>query len=575
MTGKAVTKSKSKKSKKSPRQAVKRPDPRLILVTQALNRGDLVGAGRGYAALLKAYPGNAVFWGQFGQLADRRGDQASAFQATQKALLINPQSLTATVNLSSFAKPYLPTGTLLSLARWGQIVAPRLAHGYFNHASALDFIADQLASAIPDYRRAVLLNPQHIKSMINLQRQNLTTKPHATLPFIAFGATLLAPEMPEAWEGFGVALKQADALHAAATAYRRAAILAPGRATGWFNFGNLMQARSSDEKAISFYRRSLSIQPEVAACHWNLALCQLLTEDFDNGWQSYRWRWKWADFSSSPPPTDFPSWQGENLRGRRLLVFSEQGLGDSIQFARYLTTLEAMGAKILFQCPQVLHRLFRHAGLNAELVTADDAITRCDFQVALMSLPQLLPNAGAKPLSLTLPTAQKQPPVGGDATLNVGLIWAGNPDHHRDHERSISLSRLAPLLAVPRTAFFALQHGPAGAQVDALGWRQQMPDYGDTADFYDAATNIQAMDVVISIDSALAHLAASLGKPTWIMVSDPPDWRWHRGSNGSRWYPTVRLFRQTERNNWDNVIEDLTDALTAQAIKLGAKDPHS
>ena len=101
-----------------------------------------------------------------------------------------------------------------------------------------------------------------------------------------------------------------------------------------------------------------------------------------------------------------------------------------------------------------------------------------------------------------------------------------------------------------------------------------MPDYGDTADFYDAATNIQAMDVVISIDSALAHLAASLGKPTWIMVSDPPDWRWHRGSNGSRWYPTVRLFRQTERNNWDNVIEDLTDALTAQAIKLGAKDLH-
>ncbi|MEK9594318.1 MAG: hypothetical protein VW057_00025 [Rhodospirillaceae bacterium] len=544
------------------------------MVTQALNRGDLVGAGRGYAALLKSYPGNAVFWEQFGQLADRRGDQENAFQATQKALLINPQSVTTTVNLSSFAKPYLLTGTLLSLARWGQIVAPQLAHGYFNHASALDFIADQLASAIPDYRRAVLLNPQHIKSMINLQRQNLTTQPRATVPFIAFGTTLLAPKMPEAWEGFGVALKQADALHAAETAYRRAVILAPGRATGWFNFGSLMQALSSDEKAISFYRRSLSIQPEAAACHWNLALCQLLTEDFDNGWQSYHWRWKWADFSSSPPPTNFPSWQGENLRGRRLLVFSEQGLGDSIQFARYLTTLEAMGAKILFQCPQVLHRLFRHAGLDAELISADDVIARCDFQVALMSLPQLLPNAGAKPLSLTLPTAQKQPPVGGDATLNVGLIWAGNPNHHRDHERSISLSRLAPLLAVPRTAFFALQHGPAGTQVDALGWRQQIPDYGDTTDFFDAATNIQAMDVVISIDSALAHLAASLGKPTWIMVSDPPDWRWHRGSNGSRWYPTVRLFRQIERNNWDNVIEDLTDALTAQAIKLGAKDPH-
>lgn len=579
VTGKAVAKNASKRLRKPRPQknrqnpvtrALTQPDPRLVTVARAIDRDDMETAYAGFIDLLKAYPNNAVFWEQYGQVQNRRGNPDETFLATQRAVLINPKAIGATVNLSDFGKGYLSNPRLLALTHWGQNLAPHLPHNYFNRANYSESVSHQADRAFSDFQRALVLDPRHAKAMYNLQRNAPPAQLRAAMVVIARAATIIAPLASDYWEALGVALKRADRLNMAENAYHRAVILAPGQASIWYNFSNLMQTLSRDWTAIRFSQRAIAIASDRAVYHWNLSLLQLLVGDFENGWKSYAWRWRWSKFNTKLPESTVPQWQGEDLRGRHLLVFSEQGIGDIIQFTRYLPVLEQTGAKITFRCPAELHRLFQHTDLKVTLIAAPASVENCDFIVPLLNLPALFPKDGESPLKITLPKTVPPPPSDDSGDLRVGLVWAGNPDHWRDHERSINLGKLAPLLKVPGVRFYALQHGAEGRQVDDLGWRQKITDYGNTKDLFETAENIEKMDLVITIDSAVAHLAATLGKPTWIMITDPPDWRWHRGTNSSRWYPSVTLFRQTKRNNWDDVIDALTKALARQVTNPNA-----
>ncbi|MGB1005640.1 MAG: tetratricopeptide repeat protein [Thalassobaculaceae bacterium] len=535
------------------------------VVAAAIARGDLSAAGGHLRAFLNRQPGHPALWEKLGVVELNRGQMAAARTAMRRTLLLHPTAAVAAINLFTLSDGAVSPANLLAILRRARCTVPGQPHVQYNHGKFRDLELGETMAAENDYRRTLLLAPAHPRALINIHRPLSKGEQWATSLLLARVAVRLMPGEPLAHQALAVALKGSDRLIEAKRAYQRSAALAPSPADIWYNFGNLAQTRGRDQRAIHLYRRAVMILPANASYHWNLALAQLLIGDFANGWASYEWRWRWTDFPSSPLPKVAPRWQGQMIAGRRLLVVSEQGLGDALQFVRYLAPLRAAGMHVGLICAAPIRRLFAAADIADEIFTQEASLPPFDWEIGLLSLPALLPDHGARPvdLSAAVPTPAPRRP----GPLRVGLAWAGNPAHRRDAERSLSLDQLAPVLAVPDTAFIAIQHGPARAEIKRLGLRDRVDDWGDTVDLLAAAENIVDLDLVITIDSALAHLAASLGVPTWLLISEPPDWRWHRDSVDSRWYPSVRLYRQPSRKQWALAIKAVADDLFAIRLK--------
>jgi len=289
---------------------------------------------------------------------------------------------------------------------------------------------------------------------------------------------------------------------------------------------------------------------------------------FEAGWREYEWRWRLPG-AIPPRHQTLPAWQGEPANGRTLLVWWEQGFGDTVQFVRYLPMLVRQGWRVVLEVHPAQFRLFSPQE-GVVIVAQGDPLPECDVQCALLSLPFL---CGTRPETIPWdsPYLQADPaatavwrarlPEGG---VRVGLVWQGSPDHKDDRNRSIPLTCFAPLAAVPGGHLLSLQKNygldqlaglPEGMSVQTLG-----PDY-DRGQFRETAAVIMALDLVIAVDTSVAHLAGALGRPVWLALPVVPDWRWGLGREESPWYPTMRLFRQTERGRWDDVFARMADAL--------------
>jgi Flp pilus assembly protein TadD len=295
---------------------------------------------------------------------------------------------------------------------------------------------------------------------------------------------------------------------------------------------------------------------------------RLLAGRYIEGWADYEQRWEWKGFPGTRPNIDAPTWRGQDLTGRHLLVFVEQGLGDVIQFARYLPLLIERGAKVTLLASANLVRLLR--GLNApvEVVVALKTQDAFDFQCALMSLPHWF-NTELSSIPSKVPylsvdkslAARWVARLATDDRPKVGIVWSGNPVHKSDHNRSIALSALLPLLETGAT-FVSLQKDIRAPDHAVLKQRSDILDFsGELSDLADTAAVILQLDLVISVDTSAAHLAGALGKPVWVLLPFRPDWRWLIDRDDSPWYPTARLFRQTESREWARVIDRVRDAL--------------
>jgi hypothetical protein len=285
-----------------------------------------------------------------------------------------------------------------------------------------------------------------------------------------------------------------------------------------------------------------------------------LTGCFDEGWREYEWRWKRP---GTPVRPDGPIWNGEPLTGRTILITAEQGLGDAIQFARYLPLLKQRGARVLFECPASLAPLVSGLLDESEIALPGSERPGFDTHCGLLSLPQFLGIApGDSPYLSVDPERVKKwrrrlLPVGN---MRVGLVWAGNPKNPRDRLRSISPERLEPLRDTPGVALFSLQKGASEK------WLTQLdePDHR----LMDAAAMIMNLDLVITVDTMIAHLAGAFGRPVWILLSRIPDWRWQLGREDTPWYRSARLFRQTSPGDWSAVIRRVQENLASEAAKF-------
>lgn len=371
------------------------------------------------------------------------------------------------------------------------------------------------------------------------------------------------------WVGVATAARRADDQPAAISALRCALTLESDRAETWSTLGNALRDAGLVAESCQAHDRAARLSGNDPTIVWNQALALLTAGRWAEGWPALESRWRAQGFPTAPRRFNPPQWRGEPLAGKSIMLYEEQGRGDAIQFARFIPVVAALGATATVEVGGDLVPLFRHSFTRlATVIETGAPVPPTDFVCPLMSLPLALGATperipGAVPYLFANPAkaAALRPRLKCD-TLNVGVVWAGNPAFADDRRRSPGLKPLAPLFEVPGVRWFGLRMGPA-----------PYPNYVDLgpeviADFSDTAAIMAGLDLVISSCTAAAHLAGALGRPAWVILAKAADWRWLADRDDSPWYPTARLFRQASAGDWDGVTARIAAAL---ALAVEAK----
>ncbi|MEJ0096330.1 MAG: tetratricopeptide repeat protein [Methylocella sp.] len=339
------------------------------------------------------------------------------------------------------------------------------------------------------------------------------------------------------------------------------------------------------DEALANFDAALALEPTSAHVKNNKAALLLLLGDFEAGWDLYEWRWIVGQTPKHALKLAVPEWEGQPLAGKTILVFDEQGLGDAIQFVRFLHLLNEAGAHVAFFCRSGLRRLFRGLAVAVTLIDSLDDIKRFDYQIALCSLPRALKTRlstipAATPYLAAEPAlVQKWRARLGSRDFKVGICWRGNADLRADAGRALPLACFAPLAGkgVRLISLQKIDPGPSQRNQPALPGPENLsalderaafplenlgPDFDAGADrFIDAAAVMQSLDLIIACDTSIAHLAGALGRPVWVVLPQSPDWRWLLQREDCPWYPSMRLFRQNRRGDWTEVFDALGEAL--------------
>jgi tetratricopeptide (TPR) repeat protein len=441
---------------------------------------------------------------------------------------------------------------------------------------------DRLDEALEHYRAAVSFAPDDAllhndlgallqrlgrpDEALHSYRQALSIQPDALAPLNNV-ASLLHDDgrYEEALEYFGKAL-----LHH------------PDSAELHFNTALSLQELGRRAAALESYGRATALAPDFAAAHWNEALCRLQMADFVEGWKKYEWRWKYDALKKPKPDFEQQIWLGdEPLEGKTILLYSEQGIGDAIQFYRYTTLLSAKGANVVMQVPGALVSLLADQGNPCRIVSKNDPLPPFDcycpllslglaFRTALDTIPANTPYLHAPAIAVERWRAR----LGARTQPRIGLVWSGSASHANDRHRSIPLAVLAKVIS-PNLHFISLQKEVKSTDLATL---QELPAVfhagEELEDFADTAGLIANLDLVISVDTSVAHLAGALGKPVWVLLPFNPDWRWLSERHDSPWYPSARLFRQPRYGDWDSVVAETAAALkefTGSGMQTGSQ----
>lgn len=373
--------------------------------------------------------------------------------------------------------------------------------------------------------------------------------------------------------GLNVRLGRPDA---ALACYDRALAVAPALAELHINKGTALRALNRFDEALASFVAAAAIDPQRAEAHYNASLVRLCLGEFQAGWRDYEWRWRKADWASKRRNFMAPLWLGhEPIDGKTILLHAEQGFGDTIQFARYVPLVARRGANVILECQAELTPLLGNLGSLAQIVAHGAPLPAFDLHCPLLSLPlafgtvlETIPNV-VPYLNAPQPYSRKWADrLARISPLRVGLIWAGNSAHLNDHNRSIPLHLIEPMLALERVHFVSLQKAMSPADLARLKQRGNVTLLGDElGDFADTAAVMAMLDLVITVDTAAAHLAGAMGKAVGLLVPFAPDWRWMAERTDSPWYPTMRLFRQTAIGDWRAPLERMYRELAAVAAR--------
>jgi tetratricopeptide (TPR) repeat protein len=509
------------------------------------------------------------------ELRNKLGSSLIALGKTEEAIAlfettvrIYPNSAEALTNLGN---AILERNAPEAIRYCGKAVAlqPESFYAQLSLGNALAAAAEW-DSAIDAYEKAVAIAPDGAEALSGLGNAFLSKGRFAQAIDVLRRSIAIDAESYSAYLRLGNALSATGNRNEAATAFRRCLEIRPNAFEASLNLVVTLHKLEQYKDAITLAREFLHFDPDSAAMHWQLACLLLSTGDLENGWREYEWRWKWENFGTATRDFPSPRWNGENFAGRTLLVHAEQGFGDAIQFVRFLPHIASRGGKIVLECERELLGLFWGLPGTEQVIARGDPLPPFDTHCPLLSVPAAL--------GITLRTIPSVVPylrapserlekwsrrlVGLENRLRVALAWAGNRRLIDDSERSIDLEKLGALARASNVTFFSVQKGNTSDAVKNFPARMHLQDLGpELSDFADTAAVLSMMDLVISVDTSIGHLAGALARPVWIVLPIPAEWRWLRDREDSPWYPTMRLFRQSNAGDWTDVIQRVASEL--------------
>jgi tetratricopeptide (TPR) repeat protein len=606
----------------------------------AVNTGQLDEAIHYFNNAVCSNPREYSYYYNLGNAYADKGVPDGAIEAFNKALTLKPDSASAHNNLG---RAFLNKGMLdeaIESFRKVLALAPSDANAY-NSLGIAFYEKGLLEEAIENFRKALSFKRDFDSAYnnlatafnkkgcmpdeaINCARKALALKPDYVEAFSNLGIAFCEKGLLEdAIENFKKALalkSDFEAYNNLATAFnkkggmpdeaincaRKALALKPDYTEAFNNLGIAFCDKGLTDEAVKYFRKASELNPYNSKFHYNLGMAYLLKKDFDRGWEEYEWRQKLK--ANRVSPLTKPHWDGSSLKGKSIIVYAEQGYGDTLQFVRYLPDLyEIFSAKkVMFVSQEGLKQLLRESDLKAEILDLETPVDSLNFDtnIYLMSLPRVfrtnlenIPFKGKRYLKANeqrmkwyrekffLPVIpacpqslfQKRVPASGDdknginerALIKIGIFWQGNPDYQDDRSRSIPLHLFNPICRLPGVKVYSLQKGHGIEQLNGLPEDIEIVSLGETFnDFSDTAAAIENLDLVITIDTAVAHLSAALGKKTWILLPAYAEWRWHMDMEYSPWYEDVRLFRHKEpgKKDWAEMMQRVKGQIKVEII---------
>jgi tetratricopeptide (TPR) repeat protein len=453
---------------------------------------------------------------------------------------------------------------------------PNFTQAYINRGNLLQEM-QRFYEAILSYDHAIRINPNSSNAYTNrgnaLKELNLLEESIASHK----KAIVFKPDSAEAYYNLATVLQKNNRLDEALIYYDKAISIKSNYAEAYNNSGIVLQENNSLDEALLYYDNALRSKSDFPEANFNLAILKLLTGNFKDGWRGYEWRWEKENLSNhNTTIRDFlkPLWLGiESIKDKTIFLHAEQGLGDTIQFCRYAPLVNQLGAKVILEVQRPLIKLLNNIVGVSQIIAFGDDLPDFDYHCPLLSLPlafnteiHSIPPV-TKFYSGDIEKVTKwQAQLGRQIKPRVGIVWSGSPDHKNDHNRSIELFKILP--HIPKhIEFICLQKEIRDLDKELLAEHSEIKYFGNAIeDFTDTATLCEMMDLVITVDTSVAHLSGLLGKQTWLLIPFNPDWRWLLNREDSPWYPSIKLYRQQKTGEWDSVLGKINDDLRRFSI---------
>ena len=535
--------------------------------------GDLIGQA------IEVEPNQSSFFFSLGLVLKKQGKLAESVNAYYKVLEIDPNNADAYNNLGNILGSSGKLEEAVDTYRKALEINPNDIKIYNNLSLALKR-QGKLAEAIDTYHKVLEIDSTDVGTYRNLgmvlaEQGELEEAIDAYCKALEIDSTDARTH-----NNFGIILKEQGKLEEAIDAYCKALEIAPGYADAYNNLGNVLQLQGNFEEAVVVYQKALEINSQFSEAHKNLGMLLLLTGEFERGWKKYEWRWECHDFPSENRNFPQPAWDGMNLSGKSILVWTEQGIGDEIMFANMLDTLSQMEVKIIAECEERLVPLFQRSFPKIQFVSREPKPNpilldkNIDYQVPIGSLAQWLrtdesqfPNKGPYLSASSEKVSQLRDKYEEltNAKLLVGISWK-SINHGIKKEKSTILENWTPILSQPDCFFVNLQYGDTKQEIGEYRSATGILIYMDQeinplTNLDDFAAQISALDLIISISNTTVHMSGALGKEVWTLLPYIPDWRWMLKREDTPWYPTMKLFRQNQINDWSNVFQQVSLAL--------------
>jgi tetratricopeptide (TPR) repeat protein len=534
-------------------------------------QGRLDEAEKAYRRVLKANRNDFNALHLLGMLHHQRGKPGEAYQLITSALKVHPRSADALANLALVLHALKRDNEALASLDKALALAP-------DHFDALNNRGNLLLEmgkpdeALATFDRLLDREPNHVQARINrgnalaaLGRGEEALKDYDE-------ALALQPGNPGAFYNKGNALRGLGREEEAIEAYGAALLALPTHLGSWINLGLALMALNRHQEALDAYRKALELAPDHPDVNFNQALALLTAGDYRQGFEKYEWRWKRTGMNAKPLFRARP-WLGETpVAGKTIFIYAEQGLGDTIQFARYASLLARAGAKVILEVPPELTALLSGLQGAATVIGRGETVPAFDLHCPIASLPLAMKTElSSVPADIPYVHASEQRVARWRERIEavpgrrVAIAWSGCADHVNDRNRSIPLSTLEPLLATPGVSFISVQRDLRPADAERLAGLTGLLHVGDDlADFADTAAVLSLCDMTVCVDTSVAHLAAAMGRPVCILIPFQPDWRWTADGERTPWYPQARLFRQSAPGNWAGVLTRLSEALASR-----------